>query len=480
MSELTRRRSTGIYKDGYERSGRAPGARRKLSVAPALYWLRSSRLRQFAELLKVDLFADEVFRFKAQGEVKSLSGSGATPWTSPTRSTPTSATLRRSKVNGRWCRSPTTPEWRHRRGPDLPTRALPSRYARPVQDHPRAQQDQAVVQGRVAQGPEHAGPRAARSNLRRQGLPPQKVVGLAASRARDPRDVLPQVPPTSTIALCFGESRPRSSPRRSCKRLKQGDLGRRRAERRPDIHVRAGAGVAPSPPPSAYGIHSGDRRRFDSAAGQVLRALCRATRRRYISLGRGKKKKKKKITTHAILPQPPRCPGPPSASPMCLGRRGQADLHGQYCHVHAWDRHRLFEDLSRPFADTGIDILEARCCGLRTMLAFTASCSSVTTQAIDVAIIPPCSTSPPSSTRSRDVERGALSAVRFKVPVLHGALSGGSVDDHLNPPGGRIGLSIGRPQADHRPLRRAGSAADGRGRAALLPPPAWHAEHVEK
>jgi GTP pyrophosphokinase len=30
-------------------------------------------------------------------------------------------------------------------------------------------------------------------------------------------------------------------------------------------------------------------------------------------------------------------------------------------HVDAWDRHRLLEDLSRSFAETGVNILEARC-----------------------------------------------------------------------------------------------------------------------
>ena len=36
--------------------------------------------------------------------------------------------------------------------------------------------------------------------------------------------------------------------------------------------------------------------------------------------------------------------------------------------IDAWDRHRLLEDLSRAFAETGINILEARCTVVHPMV----------------------------------------------------------------------------------------------------------------
>jgi GTP pyrophosphokinase len=36
--------------------------------------------------------------------------------------------------------------------------------------------------------------------------------------------------------------------------------------------------------------------------------------------------------------------------------------------VDGWDRHRLLEDLSRTFAETGINILEARCTVVHPMV----------------------------------------------------------------------------------------------------------------
>jgi len=36
--------------------------------------------------------------------------------------------------------------------------------------------------------------------------------------------------------------------------------------------------------------------------------------------------------------------------------------------VEGWDRHRLLEDLSRTFAETGINILEARCTVVHPMV----------------------------------------------------------------------------------------------------------------
>jgi len=75
----------------------------------------------------------------------------------------------------------------------------------------------------------------------------------------------------------------------------------------------------------------------------------------YISLGRG-------ITIHRDD-----CPNaralrkdPERFTPVAWDGEGKTAFRVEI-HVDAWDRHRLLEDLSRTFAETGINILEARC-----------------------------------------------------------------------------------------------------------------------
>ena len=82
---------------------------------------------------------------------------------------------------------------RHRRGADLQARARPvARLAGAGQDDPRAQQDQGLVQGRVAQGLRAHRPRAAAGAPAEAGSARAEARRLAAAGRRDPRDGLPQ------------------------------------------------------------------------------------------------------------------------------------------------------------------------------------------------------------------------------------------------------------------------------------------------
>jgi GTP pyrophosphokinase len=101
-------------------------------------------------------------------------------WTSPTRSTPELG----HRCVGREGQRPDRPAEllaevrRHRRGPDQQARARPfARLAGRRQDDPRAQQDQAVVQGRVREDTEHTGRELLQDHLKKAGLPAQKVTG---------------------------------------------------------------------------------------------------------------------------------------------------------------------------------------------------------------------------------------------------------------------------------------------------------------
>ena len=57
----------------------------------------------------------------------------------------------------------------------------------------------------------------------------------------------------------------------------------------------------------------------------------------------------------------PRCARTPSASSPCHWEGEHETSFKVELQVDAWDRHRLLEDLSRTFAEAGINIVEARC-----------------------------------------------------------------------------------------------------------------------
>ena len=76
----------------------------------------------------------------------------------------------------------------------------------------------------------------------------------------------------------------------------------------------------------------------------------------YISLGRG-------ITIHRErLPQRgAAAPRPRALHERRLGRRARRPAFMVEIQIDAWDRHRLLEDLSRAFSESGANIVEARC-----------------------------------------------------------------------------------------------------------------------
>ena len=226
---------------------------------------------------------------------------------------------------------------------------------------------------------EHAGRELLQEHLRRQGLPAQKVVGLAAARPRHPRDGIPQGrrllhragrredlaqgrhPEGAFSASSRATRRPASRPRPTSSR--------------PDATA-----AAPSPPRRAYGIQV-------KGIDDVMLRLAKCCRPvpgdpivGYISLGRG-------ITIHRED-----CPNaealrkdPERFTEVSWDGEGKTTFKVEI-HVDAWDRHRLLEDLSRSFAETGINILEARCIVSDQMVRNRFVLEVGDTQAIDGAI----------------------------------------------------------------------------------------------
>ena len=180
----------------YKTGGGIPEGEAKLKwLRSMLDWQQDAQdPQEFMEALKVDLFEDEVFVFTPKGEVKSLAA-GATPLDFAYEvHTEIGHRCVGAKVNGKMVplhyelKSGDIVEVLTSKRERGPSRDWLARRA----DHPRAQQDQAVVQGRVARGHRARGPRAA-AGAPAQGRPagPEDRV-LVAARRRHPRDGLPQ------------------------------------------------------------------------------------------------------------------------------------------------------------------------------------------------------------------------------------------------------------------------------------------------
>jgi guanosine-3',5'-bis(diphosphate) 3'-pyrophosphohydrolase len=346
-----------IYKDGDERAG--PGSRGE----EKLRWLRQllewqqdlEDSGEFAERLKVELFEDEVFVFTPKGEVKSLAA-GATPLDFAYEiHTDVGHRCVGAKVNGKM-----VPLSYKLRSGDIVEVVTSKRERGPSRDWlalvktTRARNKiKAWFKAESRKDTEHRGRELLHDQLRRQGLPPQKIVG-SPLLAHVIREMGFRKADDFYIALGGAKISPKVVVQKVMQRLKQGDsaageptaadiVSTRRKRRRPDASS------------SSYGI------RVEGIDDVMLRLAkcCRPVPGDpivgYISLGRG-------ITIHRED-----CPNarvlrkdPERFTPVSWEGEGRTTFKVEI-HVDAWDRHRLLEDLSRTFAETGVNILEARC-----------------------------------------------------------------------------------------------------------------------
>jgi guanosine-3',5'-bis(diphosphate) 3'-pyrophosphohydrolase len=311
--------------------------------------------REFMETLKIDLFEDEVFVFTPKGEVKSLAA-GSTPLDfAYAVHTDVGHRCVGAKVNGK-----ITPlHYRLQSGDIVEILASksergPSRDWLSLVKTTRARNKiRAWFTRERREDAEHRGRELLQETFRKQGLPAQKTTG-SPLLADVIREMGFRKADDFYVALGQAKISARVVTNKVMQRLKQGEAV---AEERPAEGLARGKEerARPSGTASRYGIRV-------EGIDDVMVRLAKCCRPvpgdeivGYISLGRG-------ITIHR-----PDCKNvsalkknPERFTDVSWEGVNEASFRVEL-QVNAWDRTRLLEDLSRTFAEAGINILEARC-----------------------------------------------------------------------------------------------------------------------
>jgi len=354
-----------MYKHSERRDG--PGARATATVGGAdakLKWLRTmldwqqedSDPHEFMESLKVDLFEDEVYVFTPKGEVKSLAA-GATPLDFAYEvHTDVGHRCVGARVNAK-----IVPLHYELKSGDIVEVLTSKRERGPSRDWlamvktTRARNKiKQWFKAESRQDTEHTGRELLQENLRKQGLPAQKITG-SPLLADVIREMGFRKAEDFYIALGAAKISAKIVVNKVMQRLKQGEAADEEGTAAADLLRPRSARRRPTTSSSQYGIE------VQGVADVMLRLAkcCRPVPGDpivgYISLGRG-------ITIHR------------EDCPNAVGLRKDPERFTQVSwegdhetafkvelQIDAWDRHRLLEDLSRTLAEGGLNIVEARC-----------------------------------------------------------------------------------------------------------------------
>ncbi len=327
-------------------------------------WLRSivdwqsetSDPKEFMETLKVDLFEDEVYVFTPKGEVKSLTA-GATPLDFAYEvHTDVGHRCVGARVNGK-----IAPLHYELRSGDIVEVLTSKRERGPSRDWlgvvktSRARNKiKQWFKAESRQDTEHTGRDLLQEHLKKQGLPAQRITGSPLLA-----DLIKEMGFKKAddfyIALGATKISPKVVVNKVMQRLKQGEAAEGEETAAASLLSPGRERRRPTSSSSEYGI------RVQGVQDVMLRLAkcCRPVPGDpivgYISLGRG-------ITIHR------------DDCPNALALRKDPDRftevswEGEHAasfkvelQIDAYDRHRLLEDLSRTFAEAGINIVEARC-----------------------------------------------------------------------------------------------------------------------
>ncbi|MBV9006185.1 MAG: bifunctional (p)ppGpp synthetase/guanosine-3',5'-bis(diphosphate) 3'-pyrophosphohydrolase [Solirubrobacterales bacterium] len=329
-----------------------------------LKWLRSlldwqqdmADSREFIETLKVDLFEDEVFVFTPKGEVKSLAA-GATPLDFAYEiHTDVGHRCVGAKVNGK-----IVPLSYQLRSGDIVEVLTSKRERGPSRDWlalvktTRARNKiKAWFKAESRRDSEHSGRELLQDHLRKQGLPAQKVVG-SALLADVIREMGFRKADDFYIALGGAKISPKVVVNKIMQRLKQGEAADAEPTAADDLLQTRRRRARPTTSSSRYGI-------MVEGIDEVMLRLAKCCRPvpgdpivGYISLGRGITIHREDCPNVAVLKR-----DPDRFTPVSWEGDAETSFRVEI-QVDGWDRHRLLEDMSRTFAEAGINIVEARC-----------------------------------------------------------------------------------------------------------------------
>jgi guanosine-3',5'-bis(diphosphate) 3'-pyrophosphohydrolase len=346
----------------YKESGR--------SAAPApdsdgkLKWLRSlldwqqdmADPREFMETLKVDLFEDEVFVFTPKGEVKSLA-SGATPLDFAYEiHTDVGHRCVGAKVNGKIVplsyvlRSGDIVEVltsKRERGPSRDWLAL-------VKTTRARNKIKAWFKAETRKDTEHTGRELLQEHLKKQGLPAQKIVG-SSLLADVIREMGFRKADDFYIALGGAKISPKVVVNKVMQLLKQGEAAESEPTAADDLLQTRRRRSRATTSSSRYGISV-------EGIDEVMLRMAKCCRPvpgdpivGYISLGRGITIHREDCPNVAVLRRDPE-----RFTPVSWDGDAETSFRVEI-EIDGWDRHRLLEDMSRTFAEAGINIIEARC-----------------------------------------------------------------------------------------------------------------------
>jgi GTP pyrophosphokinase len=347
------------YKENVKGSGKPSDP-----TAAKLQWLKSlldahqdsEHPEEFTDQLRGELIEDEVFVFTPKGEVKSLAA-GATPLDFAYEiHTDVGHRCVGAKVNGK-----IVPLHYELQSGDIVEVLTSKRERGPSRDWlavvktTRARNKiKQWFKAESREDSEHTGRDLLQEHLTKAGLPAQKITG-SPLLADVIREMGFKKADDFYIALGGAKISPKVVVNKVLARLKAGEAAEELSAAEDLIPRKAPARRRPESLATKYGI------RVEGVADVPLRLAkcCRPVSGDpiigYVSLGRG-------ITIHRED-----CPNAVALRkdadrlvPVSWDGDNETSFKVEI-QVDAWDRHRLLEDLSRTFAEGGVNILEARC-----------------------------------------------------------------------------------------------------------------------
>jgi GTP diphosphokinase / guanosine-3',5'-bis(diphosphate) 3'-diphosphatase len=312
--------------------------------------------KEFMERLRVGLFEDEVYVFTPKGDVKALAA-GATPLDLAYEvHTEIGHRCVGARVNGKIV--PLHYELQNGDQVEILTAKRergPSRDWLAVAKTTRARKK--IKQWFTAesrQDTEHAGRELLQEHLRKQGLPAQRITG-SALLADVIREMGYRKAEDFYIALGSAKISPKIAVNKVLQRLKRGEAADGNSPTPADLVTLGASRRRATRSSGVYGI------RVEGVEDVMLRLAkcCRPVPGDeivgYISLGRG-------ITIHrGDCPNVAVLRRSPERFTSVSWEGDQVTGLVVEIQVDAWDRHRLLEDLSRVFSESGANIVEARC-----------------------------------------------------------------------------------------------------------------------